>query len=72
MVRAANTGISAIIDPYGRVVAQLGLNVKGILDGELPQALPPTPFARWERLIEIAALALALGGWLACRVHWLR
>jgi apolipoprotein N-acyltransferase len=72
VVRAANTGISAIIDPYGRVVAQLGLNVKGILDGELPQALPPTPFARWERLIEIAALALALGGWLACRVHWLR
>lgn len=72
VVRAANTGISAIIDPYGRVVAQLGLNVKGILDGELPQALPPTPFARWERLIEIAALALALAGWLACRVHWLR
>jgi apolipoprotein N-acyltransferase len=39
MVRAANNGISAIIDPYGRVVGSLALNAEGVLDGGLPLAL---------------------------------
>jgi apolipoprotein N-acyltransferase len=46
LVRAANTGISAVIDPLGRVVAQLGLGLEGVLDSGLPAAIPPTPFAR--------------------------
>src|SRR5207253_437059 len=32
MVRAANTGISAVIDPSGRIVARLGLGIEGVLD----------------------------------------
>ena len=63
VVRAANTGISAIIDPYGRVLAELGLNKEGVVDGTLPQALPPTPFLRFGRRIELAVLAFALLGW---------
>jgi apolipoprotein N-acyltransferase len=46
MVRAANTGISAVIDPLGRVVARLGLGIEGVLDAKLPAALPPTIYAR--------------------------
>ena len=46
LVRAANTGISAVIDPMGRVVAELGLGLEGVLDSGLPAAIPPTPFAR--------------------------
>lgn len=46
IVRAANTGISAIIDSTGRITAQLGLGVEGVLDGALPTALPPTIYAR--------------------------
>jgi apolipoprotein N-acyltransferase len=64
-VRAANTGISAIIDPYGRVVAALGLKQEGVVDGLLPQALPPTPYARWGHLIEALALLFAVCGWIA-------
>ena len=42
VVRAANTGISAIIDPYGRVLGELGLKEEGVVDGLLPEALPTT------------------------------
>jgi apolipoprotein N-acyltransferase len=46
VVRAANTGISAVIDPLGRIVARLGLGIDGVLDSGLPSALPPTIYAR--------------------------
>jgi apolipoprotein N-acyltransferase len=42
LVRAANTGISAVIDPYGRIVASLPLGVEGVLDSGLPIAIPPS------------------------------
>jgi apolipoprotein N-acyltransferase len=46
VVRAANTGISAVIDAYGRVRAELALDQMGIVDSNLPAAIEPTPFAR--------------------------
>jgi apolipoprotein N-acyltransferase len=46
VVRAANTGISAVIDPLGRIVARLGLGVEGVLDSSLPSAIAPTIYAR--------------------------
>ena len=46
LVRAANTGISAVVDPFGRVVASLPLGVEGVLDAQLPQPIAPTPYAR--------------------------
>ncbi|MBV8534048.1 MAG: apolipoprotein N-acyltransferase, partial [Alphaproteobacteria bacterium] len=47
LVRATNDGISAVIDGYGRIVAELGLGETGIVDAPLPQALPATVYARW-------------------------
>ena len=59
MVRAANTGISAVIDPYGRTVVSLGLGVEGVLDSGLPRALPaPTPYARWGNALPAGLLGL--------------
>jgi apolipoprotein N-acyltransferase len=71
VVRAANTGISAVIDPYGRVLAEIGLGEKGAIDAELPKAGPTTLFVQFGSILEIAVLALALCGWLACRVQQL-
>jgi apolipoprotein N-acyltransferase len=39
LVRAANTGISAVVDPYGRVIAQLPLGAEGVLDSGLPRPI---------------------------------
>ena len=46
MVRSANTGISAIIGPYGRVSSKLNLGSRAYLDGLLPVALQPTLYSR--------------------------
>ncbi|WP_199230952.1 apolipoprotein N-acyltransferase [Azospirillum sp. TSO5] len=69
MVRAANTGISAVIDGYGTISAKLPLNETGIVDARLPPPLSPTPYARWGDLLLVPlALAVVLssvlvGGW---------
>lgn len=49
MVRSAGTGISAIIDPYGRVVEQQGLNISGVVEGRLPEKIvAQTSYSRWK------------------------
>jgi apolipoprotein N-acyltransferase len=63
VVRVANTGISAIIDPLGRVRAKLALGQQGTLDGPLPLPLKPPLFAitgPWVVLI-LAAFLVGVG-----------
>ena len=61
IVRAANSGISAVIDAYGRVQARLDLGLRGNLDSDLPVALPPTPFARFGNVIMLALYVVCAG-----------
>ena len=70
LVRAANTGISAIVDPYGRILEQLPLGSAGLLKGRLPRPIAPPPFARapslmaflpWLAVAAAAAAALWRG-----------
>jgi apolipoprotein N-acyltransferase len=60
LVRAANTGISAVIDPAGRIVARLGLGLEGVLDSGLPAAIPPTVYARTGDIPAAVIVAAAL------------
>lgn len=47
LVRAANTGISAVFDAFGREEGRLPLNQTGVLRLPVPGPLPATLFARW-------------------------
>jgi apolipoprotein N-acyltransferase len=64
LVRAANTGISAVIDPLGRVIRSLPLGNEGLLDARLPRAIAPTLYARFgdglAGLVAAAALIIVL------------
>jgi apolipoprotein N-acyltransferase len=57
VVRGANTGISAVIDPAGRVVERLGLFEVGTLTATVRAAAPPTLYARHGSLPVVLALA---------------
>ena len=50
LVRAANTGVSAVVDPYGRTIKSLPLGIAGVLDSDLPKPIPPTVFSLYANL----------------------
>lgn len=47
LVRSANTGISAVVDPYGRIIASLPVGIEGVIDSGLPRAIGSTFFSRF-------------------------
>lgn len=67
IARAANTGVSAAIDPQGRIVSTLGLFQRGVREVELPLRSRTTVYTQFGDLfayaaVALSALALALGG----------
>ncbi|MEX2296569.1 MAG: apolipoprotein N-acyltransferase [Dongiaceae bacterium] len=60
LLRVANTGISGVVDPWGRVVLRTALGEEAVIDTGLPAALPPTPYARWANLAPALLLLAAL------------
>ena len=68
LIRVANTGVSAVIDAFGRRRAELALGQEGIVDTGLPAALAsPPPYARFGDWIMLVLAAVCLGGGMVCR-----
>jgi len=61
MFRAANTGVSAVIDAYGRVLAALDMQREGVIDHRIPAAREPTPYGRWGDGALVVLLLVATG-----------
>lgn len=64
IVRAANTGVSAVIDPYGRIVHSKGLNQAGVVQGPVPANIVEPMYVRWGDVIYFSLVA-GLGGLIA-------
>ncbi len=68
LVRAANTGISAMIDPAGRLTARLGLDREGMVIAPVQPGSGVTPTARWGRHVSVllvlaVVFAILAGAW---------
>jgi apolipoprotein N-acyltransferase len=62
LIRSANTGISAVIDPYGRSLKQLLLGQRGVIDSVLPVASEATIAVRYNLFLLPAVLIAFLLG----------
>ncbi len=58
MVRAANTGISAVVDAFGRIRARLDSGTAGVIDSPLPAALQTPPL--YTRIKDIFPLGIVI------------
>ncbi|WP_406648090.1 apolipoprotein N-acyltransferase [Aliisedimentitalea scapharcae] len=62
MIRAANTGVSAVIDPAGRLVASLALGQAGFVDARVPKPVQATLYSRSGDWPVLGVLLFCLGG----------
>jgi apolipoprotein N-acyltransferase len=71
IVRATPTGVSAVIDAFGRTLpgARLGLGALGVIDARLPPVAGPTPYVRFGDLPFALMLLISAAIALAARVR---
>jgi len=70
LVRAANSGVSAVVDGFGREMVVAPLGAEAVLDAELPRPLPPTWQSRFGSMgAAIIAAAMLAGGLIGRRAR---
>ena len=69
VLRATNTGATAIIDARGNVIAQLPFLTRGVLKGEVRGHAGMTPYLRWGNATALAAVGVGLLGALLAGVR---
>jgi apolipoprotein N-acyltransferase len=60
LLRAATSGITALVDPTGKVVDQIGMNREGTIDAQFGRRSTLTPYVRFGDWFAILAVAAAL------------
>lgn len=68
VIRAANTGVSAVIDSHGRYLQQLPLMEEGVIDSPLPAAIATTVYSVWGDGILLLLLVTILGSLLLSKL----
>jgi apolipoprotein N-acyltransferase len=69
LARAANTGVSMLIDPYGRVEARTPLFADAVLVGDVMAGIGPTPFLKWGDWVSWASIGIVV---VLLAIAWFR
>jgi apolipoprotein N-acyltransferase len=70
MLRATNSGATAVIDPHGKVEGVLAPYTRGVLAAKVQGMEGMTPYIRFGNLLFLALSALALGAaWISGRKY---
>ena len=67
VLRSTTTGISAVIDARGIVRDHIGMDRPARIDGLVPPALAPTPFARLGHWLTLSWAVVLIAAWLVAR-----
>jgi apolipoprotein N-acyltransferase len=70
LIRAANTGVSALVSPTGKITAQTTVFIKTFLTGSVPIFCEPTFFVHYRRMFDF--LCAVIVGFIALRAHLFR
>ena len=60
VIRAANTGISAVINPYGKYIERLELGKEGVIDTNIPLSNLKTIFSKYGNYVYLISLTFML------------
>ena len=69
LIRAANTGISAIVDPRGRIVQASGIFEPAVIAGRIGLVKGQTFYTRYGDLFAWMCVAFVVAVWIAARVR---
>ena len=69
LLRATTTGISAIVDPTGRVVAATSVGTPALLEGEVYPSQAVTPYQRWGDLTAWSAIGLVVAASIRIKIR---
>ncbi|MCL5104522.1 MAG: apolipoprotein N-acyltransferase [Armatimonadetes bacterium] len=65
VIRAAATGISAVIDPYGRIISELGIYRRGIVEANIEPMRAKTPYTRMGDVFAYICVAITIAASVA-------
>ncbi len=74
MIRSTPTGVSAMVDPLGRVKpgSDLGLGVRGFRDVLLPDRVVPTFYSGWRWLAQVVIAIMLVGSCVRVKKNLVR
>lgn len=69
VIRVANTGISLITHPNGKIIKKLNMNTQNVIDAKLPKNKNSTLFTKWGYSIFYIIISIAIIGLVSLKIR---